>query len=257
MKKAADFRRLAREALSGKWVIAVLVCLVATLLGGVGSSGPEFTLNFDTQTGININLEYGNQVLFSTSDGVNQRLTAFLVGGAIAIFMITVIIGIARFILGSIVAIGYAQFNLELVDHKEPRFDTLFSSISNWKTAIVSALLQWIYVVLWTLLFIIPGIIASYNYAMTEFILAEHPELSASEAIARSKEMMKGNRWRLFCLDFSFIGWTILCSLTFGIGNLFLNPYIHAAKAAFYREISGTEYYYEEQVYDGVYDEQI
>ena len=73
-------------------------------------------------------------------------------------------------------------------------------------------------------------------------ILAEHPELTASEAIARSKEMMSGNRWCLFCLHFSFIGWDILSSLTLGIGNLWLRPYKQAANAAFYREISGTGY---------------
>lgn len=85
-------------------------------------------------------------------------------------------------------------------------------------------------------------IIASYSYAMTEYILADHPELSASEAISRSKEMMEGNRWRLFCLEFSFIGWSILCAFTLGIGYLWLTPYKEAAKAAFYREISGTGY---------------
>ncbi len=93
-----------------------------------------------------------------------------------------------------------------------------------------------------TLLFIIPGIIASYSYAMTEYILADHPELSATEAISRSKQMMGGNKWRLFCLQFSFIGWSILCSFTFGIGNLWMTPYKQAATAVFYREVSGTEH---------------
>ena len=91
------------------------------------------------------------------------------------------------------------------------------------------------------MLFIIPGIIANYSYAMTGFILAEYPEMTAGEAIERSKEMMDGNRFRLFCLQLSFIGWSILCSFTFGIGNLWLRPYRQAATAAFYREISGTE----------------
>ena len=106
----------------------------------------------------------------------------------------------------------------------------------------MAQLLQTLYVVLWSLLFIIPGIIASYSYAMTSFILAENPEMDANEAIGRSKEMMYGNRWRLFCLHFSFIGWDILATLTLGIGNLWLVPYKQAASAAFYREVSGTEY---------------
>ena len=76
---------------------------------------------------------------------------------------------------------------------------------------------------------------------MTGYILAEQPELTASEAITLSKQMMSGNRWRLFCLHLSFIGWDILCAFTLGIGNLWLTPYKQTATAAFYREISGTE----------------
>ena len=94
---------------------------------------------------------------------------------------------------------------------------------------------------LWSLLLIIPGIVKGYEYRMIPYLLAENPELTANEAITRSKEMMDGNKWRLFCLNFSFIGWDILAMFTFGIGNLWLNPYKEAAKAAFYREVSGTE----------------
>ncbi|MBR3600970.1 MAG: DUF975 family protein [Lachnospiraceae bacterium] len=88
---------------------------------------------------------------------------------------------------------------------------------------------------------IIPGIIASLSYVMTNYILAENPEMSASETINLSKQMIGGNKWRLFCLRLSFIGWDILCGFMLGIGYLWLNPYKQAAEAAFYREISGTE----------------
>ena len=115
----------------------------------------------------------------------------------------------------------------------------MFSYFPHWKTIAVAWLLQSVYVLLWMLLLVIPGIVAGYSYAMTDYIMAEHPELTASEAIAQSKAMMKGNRWRLFCLQFSFIGWSILCTLTLGLGNLALRPYEMAAIAAFYREISG------------------
>jgi uncharacterized membrane protein len=73
---------------------------------------------------------------------------------------------------------------------------------------------------------------------MTAYILAENEELSVMEAISLSKKMMKGNKWKLFCLELSFIGWTLLCILTLGIASLWVNPYIEAAKAAFYREVS-------------------
>lgn len=145
------------------------------------------------------------------------------------------------FVLGSIVEVGYARFNLNLTEGQDASFNNLFAYFSYWKTTAVARFLQNLYIVLWTFLLIIPGIIASYSYAMTGYILAEHPELTASEAIACSKKIMEGNRFRLFCLQFSFIGWSILCAFTFGIGNLWLRPYKQAATAAFYQEIKGEE----------------
>ena len=241
MKYAADFRQIARDALSGKWTIAVLVGLVAMLLGGAGSGGPELKLNIDG-SGAHANFEFAGQTIYSIGGGLNSDIGAFLVGSAIYIIIAAVVMAVVYFVLGSIISVGYARFNLDLADRGNPAFETLFGYFSYWKTAAVSKLLQSVYVLLWSLLFIIPGILAAYSYAMTEFILAENPDLTASEAIAQSKEMMYGNRWRLFCLHFSFIGWDILSSLTLGIGNLWLRPYKQAANAAFYREISGTGY---------------
>jgi len=241
MKYAADFRQIARDALSGKWTIAVLVGLVAMLLGGAGSGGPELKLNIDG-SGAHANFEFAGQTIYSIGGGLNSDIGAFLVGSAIYIIIAAVVMAVVYFVLGSIISVGYARFNLDLADRGNPAFETLFGYFSYWKTAAVSKLLQSVYVLLWSLLFIIPGIIAAYSYAMTEFILAENPDLTASEAIAQSKEIMHGNRWRLFCLHFSFIGWDILSSLTLGIGNLWLRPYKQAANAAFYREISGSGY---------------
>lgn len=241
MKYAADFRQIARDALSGKWTIAVLVGLVAMLLGGAGSGGPELKLNIDG-SGAHANFEFAGQTIYSIGGGLNSDIGAFLVGSAIYIIIAAVVMAVVYFVLGSIISVGYARFNLDLADRGNPAFETLFGYFFYWKTAAVSKLLQSVYVLLWSLLFIIPGILAAYSYAMTEFILAENPDLTASEAIAQSKEMMYGNRWRLFCLHFSFIGWDILSSLTLGIGNLWLRPYKQAANAAFYREISGSGY---------------
>lgn len=252
MKYAADFRQIARDALSGKWMIAVLVGLVAMLLGGTGSSGPELKLNIDG-SGAHANFEFAGQTIFSTGGGLNSDIGAFLVGSAIYITIAAIVMAVVYFVLGSIISVGYSRFNLDLVDRGEPGFETLFGYFPYWKTTAVSKLLQSVYVLLWSLLFIIPGIVATYSYAMTEFILAENPDLTASEAITKSKEMMSGNRWRLFCLHFSFIGWDILSSLTLGIGNLWLRPYKQAANAAFYREITGfgaTSFEYAEKIID-------
>ncbi len=243
MKYASDFRTLARDSLRGKWTIAVIAGLIASLLGAIGSGGPELKFNFN-ESGANVAIQFGNQNIYSTQTGFLPELNGWLIGGAVYIFIAAIALAVVFFVLGSIISLGYSKFNLDLVDRqKEPEINTLFGYFSHWKTAALAKLLQTVYVILWSLLFIIPGIIASYSYAMTSYILAENPELTPSEAIDRSKQMMAGNRFRLFCLQFSFIGWSILAALTFGIGNLWLTPYRQAATAAFYREISGTAYH--------------
>lgn len=242
MKYASDFRSIARDALKGRWGIAVLAGLIASVLGAIASNGPEVKFNFG-DNGANVNLMFANQQVYSSSEGWIPELNAFIVGGAIYLIIVALAMAVVFFVLGSVISLGYSRFNLDLVDRrKEPELGTLFGFFSHWKNAAIAKLLETVYVFLWSLLFVIPGIIASYSYAMTSYILAEHPEMAPSEAISRSKEMMDGNRWRLFCLQFSFIGWGFLSALTFGIGNLWLTPYKQAATAAFYRDVSGTAY---------------
>lgn len=239
MKYAADFREIARNALRGKWSIAIIVGVVAVLLGGTGNEGPEINLNIDGSSA-NLGFEIADQTVFSTGGGLNSDIGVFLAGGAIYIILAALVIAAIHLLLGSVVGVGYSRFNLELVDHNHAGFDHLFMYFPYWTNAVCTRLLKSVYVFLWSLLLIIPGIVVSYSYAMSEYILAEHPELTASEALAASKAMMDGNKWRLFCLYVSFIGWAILCAFTLGIGNLWLNPYKNAAAAAFYREVSGS-----------------
>lgn len=98
-------------------------------------------------------------------------------------------------------------------------------------------LLRDVFTLLWSLLFIIPGVIKAYQYSMIPYILAENSDISYKEAFAQSKAMTKGNKWRLFKLDLSFIGWGILCVLTAGIGFIFLVPYYRATKAEAYEAL--------------------
>ena len=241
MKYASDFRSLARNALKGRWTVAVIAGLLAVLLGATATNGPEIKLNIN-DSGADVVLAVGDQTIYSIGGGINSDVAGHIVGAATYILLAALVTAVVFFLLGSIMEIGYAKFNLELVDRqKEPELGTLFGYFRFWKTAAGAKFLQGLYVFLWSLLFIIPGIVAGYSYAMTRYILAEDPEMAPGEAIRRSREMMFGNRWRLFCLQFSFIGWDILSSLTLGIGNLWLNPYKQAATTAFYREISGTE----------------
>ncbi|MBO5129685.1 MAG: DUF975 family protein [Oscillospiraceae bacterium] len=242
MKYASDFRSLARDALRGRWGVAVIAGILASLLGASTSGGPEVNLHIG-DGGTNVSLEYANQQVFSTAEGWMPELNALIVGGAVYIILAAIVMAAVFFVLGSIIEIGYSRFNLDLVSRqRQPEIGTMFGYFPHWKTAAVSMLLRTVYIFLWSLLLIVPGIIASYSYAMTGYILAEHPELTPNDALAHSKELMYGNRLRLFCLEFSFIGWDLLCILTLGIGNLWLTPYKQAATAAFYREISGSAY---------------
>ena len=247
MKIAEDFRRIARNALTNKWFIAVAVGLVASILGGISGGGPEFKVIIDGSN-LSMNFNVAGQTIKSigTNGGVDSEVGAFILASLPIIIIASLFAAVIYFVLGSFIGVGYAKFNLNLVDKKNAAFETLFEYFSHWKTTTIARLLRALYVFLWSLLFIIPGIVAGFSYAMTDYILAEDPELTADEAISQSKSIMMGNKWRFFCLQFSFIGWDILATLAFGIGHLWLTPYKQAAYAAFYREVSGTEFYPEE-----------
>jgi len=132
---------------------------------------------------------------------------------------------------------------VKMIRSEQPAFQDLFSAFNMFGRCFLMQLLRSIFTFLWTLLFIIPGIIAVYRYAMAPYLMEEHPDMTAMDAIQGSKQMMTGNKWRLFCLDLSFIGWAFLCTLSLGIGFLWLIPYQNAARAAFYLELSGQSRY--------------
>ena len=153
------------------------------------------------------------------------------------------IFGFAAFLIGGVLQMGYADFLLKQHDGKEAAFGDLFSKFDYFGTGFAQHFLRSLYTFLWTLLFIIPGIMKSYSYAMTPFILAENPNLTASQAIQRSENLMDGYKSDLFMLDLSFIGWSILAGLTLNLGHIALNPYRNAAYAAFYRQIQAEKQY--------------
>ena len=229
MKRSKDFKRIALDALKGRWIMAVIAGLIASILGAAQSSS------------VNINLNSGETETTTGNLRMFMEQHPIFAGAIVYVFIVALILGVLFFVLSSIVSVGYSKYNLELVDgQNEPGIGVLFNYISYWKTTAMANFLRFLYTFLWMLLLVIPGIIAAFNYAMVPYVLAENPELTASEALARSKALMCGNRWRLFCLGFSFIGWGLLAGLTLGIGNLFLVPYQQAATAAFYRDISTT-----------------
>ena len=238
--RAADLRRQAWNSLAGKWGIAIGTFIVASLLGGASGFSFDFDLSglFDTSGSSDVAVDTTTDItsLSELFELYANELTLIADILIIAV-IIACVVGIAVLLIGSIVSVGYSKFNLNIIDLKKIELPQIFSFFNHWSTAVLTALLKTLYIFLWSLLFIVPGIIAAYRYSMTSFILAENPDLSPDEAVAESKRIMQGNKWRLFCLQFSFIGWDILCVLTLGILSFWVGPYKHAATAAFYRSI--------------------
>lgn len=220
----SDIRLKARTALSGKYWLALLVTFLASIFGATYGS---FDVDLDALQEI-FNMEMGH---FDAS--IISVITAIF----IAILSASLIISLVRLILCGTIELGLSQFLLNLYDGKECTVKDLFSKFNEFGRGFLQALLRGIYALLWMLLFIIPGIVKSYSYAMTPFIMAEDPDIKPNDAITLSRELMDGHKLDLFLLNLSFIGWHLLCLLTLGIGEIFLAPYINTAHAAFYREI--------------------
>ena len=147
--------------------------------------------------------------------------------------------------IGSIILTGPFMFGLYLtflnaVRTKEDiTFDFAFDGFKNFAQALLLGLMQAIFVMLWSFLFVIPGIIKSYSYSMAYYIMADHPEYDWRQCIDESKKLMKGKKWKLFCLDLSFIGWYIVGALCLGVGMLLVSPYHYMAHTEFYNELVG------------------
>lgn len=212
---------MARRNLEGTWGISVGVALVAALLGGL-----------IVGTGSNINFNFNEDTV--------RNLPPIFWTVLMPLVSLAGLLGIVSFILGGTVELGYAKFLLKQYDRKELQFSDLFSQFERFGTGFAQKFLRTLYTCLWALLLVIPGIVKGLSYAMTPFILEEHPEMTASEAIKASMKLMDGHKMDLFILGLTFLGWEILACLTMGIGFLFLNPYMNAAYAAFYRSISGS-----------------
>ena len=135
-------------------------------------------------------------------------------------------------------AYGFAILFLDLFREGKPiDIGKLFDGFKDFGRVWGTLILVAVYTILWTCLLIIPGIVKSYSYALTPFILKDEPELRYNAAIEKSMRMMNGYKMKLFLLDLSFIVWMILSILTLGIGLLFLQPYMNNASAAFYEDL--------------------
>lgn len=247
-----DLKTWAREVLSGHWSTAVVVCLVAGLLaGGIDMVSAVFQESSQNEAFGMLDLAANDAWPIMVTVTAVSLLVAVVIGGAITL--------------------GTAHYFTNLAARRPSKFGDLFSRFSIWHKGIWMSIVIAFFVMLWTLLGIlpglavityiaitetmqtsamvlafclfalgsIPGVIATYRYAMIPYLLAEFPDLSVMDAMRESKRLMQGNKWRLFCLSFSFFGWVFVALLTLGIAFLWIEPYMQAANAAFYLEVTG------------------
>lgn len=209
--KNQDYKNSALDALKGSWPESIVTAIVYFAIAAVCTAPSALQGNGS-------DLLWVSPVLFVAASGSTILLSLLFL---------------------SPLQVGYYNTFKRL--HREG--DTglvgnLFSQgFGNWGHIVLGQLLMGIFIFLWSLLLIVPGIIKAYSYAMTPYILVDRPELSVRDAIRLSGRMMSGRKLDLFCLHISFIGWMLLCILTLGIGILFLSPYMMTAQAAFYQDV--------------------
>ena len=156
----------------------------------------------------------------------------------IAVQLIPKVGGIVSFVITGPMMVGMAGIYLSISRDQDTEVSRLFEGFKKFGVSFAAYFLQFIFILLWALLLIIPGILAALSYSMTYYIISENDSIGPLEAITKSKEMMQGNRWRLFCLGFRFFCWSLLCILTLGIGFLWLFPYMYVSFARFYVDLN-------------------
>ncbi len=163
--------------------------------------------------------------------------TGVLVVGALILSAVSFTI-IGSLLLAGAIEFGYCAYLITVTRDKDSDFGKLLSGFNRFGDVCITGILKWLFTGLWSLLFVIPGIVKSYSYAMTMYIMQDHPELSGNDAITKSRQMMDGHKFDLFILDLSFIGWYLLGALTFGILIIFyVEPYRQVTRTNFYEQL--------------------
>jgi uncharacterized membrane protein len=188
--------------------------------------------------------------MLTENSGLMDRARASLkgnwgivVGVTFVYFLITMIAGspkylkVVGFVIGGPMALGYQIFLLKLIRKSGVSFGLLFEGFSNFLTALGAYLLMVLFVILWMLLLIVPGIVAAMSYSLTWFIIADNPDIGPLQAIRKSKAMMQGHKWKLFYLSCRFWAWILLGIVTAGIAFLWIVPYMVASFSHFYQDL--------------------
>jgi Predicted integral membrane protein len=215
----------AKNELASSYWLSFAICLVGSILGNENGG---FQFNFSFNIG-NRNTEIGRQITQIVS-----RPFIFYTGLYIGIIVFILAMCFFLFIAGPI-TVGNSSFFIR-APRGDRKFSNLFSAFQNeyYLRTVKTIFIMQLKIFLWSLLLIIPGIIAAYRYSMIPYLISDDPSLTTQQAFQISKEMTDGEKADIWVLDLSFIGWYLLGLLACGIGVLFVNPYYQATKAQLY-----------------------
>lgn len=283
-----ELKEQAKEALQRNyWKIVLVAALMLCLGGGVGTvgigrstnnsdrDGEEVTQDADSvedMTYDEINGSFDEEIsgkkhsfirIDTSSDKIedvmeNNRVVVRIVATVIfvAIFSVTVVaIFLVDIFLFNPFGVGVDRFMLKSVDDRARVSEITYGFDHCYKNIVKTMFQRDLQILLWTLLFIIPGFYKKYQYRMVSYIMAEHPDMDYRSALQMSRDMMEGHKWQAFVLDLSFILWHLVGTITCGIAEIFyIQPYQQLTCAALYRRLSrldgGAEEY--ETAYGGL-----
>lgn len=195
----------------------------------------------DTDEGLSVTIGSELDDLNTASDSEEIPPIAFVMLSALIgiIVIVASAIGVViKVFIANPLKLGCDRFFRRNLEEPAQLENIVFAFKSHYKNVTKIMFLQDLYIFLWSLLFVIPGIVKTYEYRMVSYLLTEDPTMSAEAAFAESKRLMNGNKWKAFVLDLSFIGWKLLSLLTCGVLDIFfVTPYIASTDAALYEAI--------------------
>ena len=249
---SSNLRALGRNALAGKWQSAIIAVIVYTLCVQL----PPAILN--TLFGVDMGELYSMNMGYSYNVGVDGYSTVYNSMPAYSPLS-----GIYSLLVTGAMDLGLTLFFLAMFRRQIVGIGDVFLGFERYGKALGLFLFQGLFIVLWSLLFIVPGIIAAIRYSQAFFILADDPNKGIRQCMDESKMMMRGNKAKYFCMSLSFIGWAILASIPAGVlsgisdalylsgfmtvlfdivGALCMAPviaYIYSTQAGFYEILAG------------------
>lgn len=172
---------------------------------------------------------------FSSAAGVAYAVSIFFIVLIVIFIIVCLIVIPVRILLLNPLEVGCKRFFGKNMNEDAQLKEICYSFDNGYKNIVKTMFFRDLYTFLWSLLFVIPGIVKSYEYRMVPYLLGEYPGMDKDTAFAVSRQMMNGNKWNAFVLDLSFLGWQILNACTLGIlGIFYVNPYMYQTDAALY-----------------------